>query len=105
MPSAYDFTEPEFSSYDAFLNNMIEDEREEFNAGELQALAARLHLPVRQVRLTLEGLGLTLAERSKPRKGRGHTTSSNDRWYGPGSSPSHGGSGWEEITGFAGRKG
>jgi len=29
----------------------------------------------------------------------------NDRWFGKGSSKSHGGSGWEQINGFAGQQG
>jgi hypothetical protein len=35
--------------------------------------------------------GLTLAERVPPKRVRGFTTSSHDRWFGPGSEPTHAG--------------
>lgn len=104
--STLDFTGDEFQSYEAFVEYLLDEDRDECKAGELQALAARLRLPVKDVRATLEGAyGVKLADRLHPVKARGFNTSSNDRWYGPGSSPSHGGSGWEEITGMAGRRG
>jgi hypothetical protein len=43
--------------------------------------------------------------RAKERRIRGFTTSSHDRWFGPGASPTHGGSGWEQINGFSGQVG
>jgi hypothetical protein len=43
--------------------------------------------------------------REPPRQVRGFRSNSHDRWTGPGCSPSHGGSGHEQITGFGGREG
>lgn len=33
------------------------------------------------------------------------SSNSHDRWTGPGSCATHGGSGWEQISGFAGQEG
>jgi hypothetical protein len=48
--------------------------------------------------------GLTVGERGVPRKVRTISSNSHDRWSGPGSCPTHGGSGYEQISGFAGEE-
>jgi hypothetical protein len=96
---------PEFDSVEAFVEFCMDDERDTFTHEDLGELAYRLQKSRSKVRAELEGYGLKLAEREKERRVRGFTTSSHDRWYGPGASPTHGGTGWEQINGFAGQEG
>ena len=91
----------EFGSIEAFAEYLTDDDRTEFDWRHLNCLASRLGRSNRAIRRELEGWGFTLAERTKPRTHRGVRTNSNDRWYGPGSSPTHGGSGWAQIIGQA----
>lgn len=87
---------PEFSSIKAFIEFMHEDERTEFTHLDLSELSFALRrADVRGIRLELEAAGFQLARREHERHTRGFTTSSHDRWYGPGSCPTHGGSGFD----------
>lgn len=97
---------PETSSVDAFANFLLEEDRLEFTFEEATRLARDLglSLPTPVIR-QLKDLGFTMAPRHEPPKVRGFRTSSHDRFYGPGSCATHGGSGWEQIAGFAGRVG
>ena len=97
--------DPEVANVEAFVEYLLDEERDTFTGEELQLLSYNTRTVHRTVRVQLEGYGLKLAERPKAQRVRGFTVSSHDRWYGPGSSPSHGGSGWEQIAGFAGREG
>jgi hypothetical protein len=96
---------PEYETVEAFAQFLYDDERDTFTANDLVTLNRRLHIPTHTIRKDLEGYGLKLRMRAPEQKVRGIHTSSQDRWYGPGSSPSHGGSGWEQIAGFAGQRG
>jgi hypothetical protein len=98
-------SEPEYGSIRDFLDFCRDDDRTYFTHLELRALAYNCRLSGSKIRTQLESAGLTLAERAPERRIRGFTANNHDRWYGAGSSPSHGGSGWEQIQGFAGRKG
>lgn len=97
---------PELESVEAFAESLYDDDRETFTTKELvvlcQALRERDH---HKVRVELEGYGVTLEPARVPRRIRGINTSSNDRYFGPGAEKMHGGSGWEQISGFAGQKG
>lgn len=95
----------EYMSLDAFVEYLMDEERETFTAEDLSCLSEGTGRHNSLLRRDLEAWGLTLARRGHVTKVRGFTTSSNDRWYGPGSSPCHGGSGYEQINGFAGRAG
>lgn len=96
---------PEYESIEAFVQECMDDDRTEFTHEDLGELAYNLQRSRSKVRTDLEGYGLKLGNRAFVKRTRGFTTSSNDRWFGPGACNSHGGSGWEQITGFAGRKG
>lgn len=97
---------PEFASIEAFAEFLMDDERTSFNAAELQDLCAVVRQVSSKVRKELEGYGFTLAKRRHGKRVRGFTSGlGNDRWYGPGSAPCHGGSGHEQISGFAGQRG
>ncbi len=95
----------EYASVEALVEFLIEEDLACFDYRHLTALRTRLHRPARELRRELESYGLKLAPRPKGKKMRGHTTNDNDRWYGPGSSPTHGGSGWEQINGMSGQTG
>jgi len=94
---------PEFESVEAFVEYLMDDEVEVFTAADLQALSAATQTSIRRLRVELEGWGLSLAHRPSERRVRGFTANPHDRWHGPGSCPTHGGSGWEQINGFAGQ--
>lgn len=88
--------QPEFSSIEAFVQLKMDDGTETFTHLDLRELSYRLRrADIRNIRLELEGYGLRLVQRPHERRIRGFTTSSNDRWYGPGSCPTHGGSGFD----------
>lgn len=97
--------DPEHESVEAFVEFCMDDERETFTHNDLADLAYATKTCRAVIRKELEGYGLTLQKRVPAKRTRGFTTSSHDRWYGPGSSKMHGGSGWEQINGFAGQKG
>ena len=99
-------TAPELASVDAFVDFLLADDRTEATYEEADELAAALgqSVPTLVIR-KLVAAGCTVGARHAVKRVRGFTTSSNDRFFGPGSSPSHGGSGWEQINGFAGRQG
>jgi hypothetical protein len=93
---------PEYQSVEDFVDFLMDDERKEFNHVELRALALNTKTSGSKVRAELEGYGLSLTERAFAKKVRGFTTNQHDRWQVSGN---HGGSGGEQITGFAGRNG
>jgi hypothetical protein len=88
---------PEFGSVEAFVQLCADDDRETFTHEDLTALNYRLRTPVSQVRSALESFGLRLEVRAPARRTRGFTTSSNDRWFGPGADKTHGGSGFSNF--------
>ncbi len=89
-----------------FANFLLDEDRTEFTFVEADRVARGLGLSVAtSVIRQLKGYGFTMASRVEPPRVRGFLTSSHDRFYGPGSCPTHGGSGWEQIAGFAGRAG
>ena len=88
-----------------FANDKLDDDEISFSFKEAEALAEEAEIHVSTVILKLKALGLDYTGRETPKKVRGFQTSSNDRWFGPGSCPTAGGSGWEQISGFAGPNG
>ena len=97
--------DPEHESIEAFVEYMMDDERETFTHADVNQLAVATQTSNHKVRAALEDFGLRLALRENARRIRGFTTNSNDRYYGPGSEKMHGGSGWEQINGFGGQNG
>ena len=97
--------DPEHESVEAFVEYMIDDEREVFDHADVDAIATATKTSHHKVRVALEGFGLRLARRERVKHVRGVTTNSHDRWYGPGAERTHGGSGWEQINGFGGQDG
>ena len=95
-------TEPEFESVVTYVEFLMDDNITTFTGAALQKLNANLRIPVYKLREELESYGLTLANRAHEPQIRGFTSPNNNRWAG---NPNAGGSGWEQIAGFAGRKG
>lgn len=97
---------PELASVEAFADYLISDERSKFTFEEATELATALGQsnPSAVIR-ELRTYGLRMEERPVERHVRGFKSNSHDRWFGPGSSPTHGGSGHEQINGFAGQRG
>ena len=93
--------EPEYASVEAYAEFLLDDEREDFTFDEVTELNQRLGLRRQDIVKELEGYGLKYTPRETEKRVRGFKTSSNDRWFGPGSSDSHGGSGADQICGFA----
>lgn len=83
--------QPEYVSVESFVEFCLDDERDTFSHEDLTVLNYSLRKTVAVLRGELEAYGLRLAARIPPKKTRGFTTSSNDRWFGPGSCKTHGG--------------
>jgi hypothetical protein len=97
---------PELTSVEAFVEYLLDDDRTQVTYQETEELAQALGQSVpTNVIHELQQYGIQVGERAIAKRVRGFRTSSHDRFFGPGSSPMHGGSGWEQISGFAGQKG
>ncbi len=96
-----DWQGPEYESIESFVEYVLDDEVEEYTHNDLTALNRRLNIPTHVIRDQLDDYGLTLVRRAPEKKTRGFNTSSNDRWYGPGSCKTHGGAGLAGDTGRA----
>ena len=95
----------EYASVTDFAEYLMDDERDSFTAAELHQLCYYLKARWIEVKAALEAYGFVIAGVSKEQQPRMATDNPHDRWFGPGSSNSHGGSGWEQIAGFAGQVG
>ena len=89
---------PEYESIEVFAKFCQDDERIEYTHEDLTALGSYVRMRFSEIRKRLFQYGLSLARRDVPKHIRGFTTSSNDRWTGPGSSPTYGGSGFYEES-------
>lgn len=97
---------PEFKSVEAFVQFLMDDERTSVTYEEAVELAEAIgqSVPTLVIR-ALKGYGITVGARPVAKAVRGFNSNSHDRWFGKGSCPTHGGSGWEQINGFAGQEG
>jgi hypothetical protein len=89
-----DANDDEFGSVEDFAEWLVDDDREEFDHRELQCLNYRLNVSVPSLRKRLESWGFSLAKRGQQRRIRGFNANNHDRWFGPGSDATHGGSGF-----------
>lgn len=96
----------ELASIEAFATFLLDEDRTTFTFAEAEELAEALGLSVATpVIRGLKEYGLKMEERGTARRVRGCKTSPNDRYFGPGAERMHGGTGYENITGFAGQEG
>jgi hypothetical protein len=92
------------STVEELAEDIIDDGRESFTFTEADGLAELLKVTTAKVIRELRSYGLAYEGRPAEKRVRGFTSSSHDRYFGPGSSPMHGGSGWEQINGFGGQE-
>lgn len=93
---------PEYSDIESFVSFLLEEERTTFNHMDLTVLNRNLHIPVFVIRNSLESYGFSLEKRAVVREVRTFSTNNHNRWAG---NPCAGGSGSDQICGFAGRAG
>lgn len=90
---------------DLFVVELEEDGRTSFTFQEAEALADELGFSTAvEVIAGLRGRGLAMDERKPAKRVRGFTANSHDRYCDP-ANKTHGGSGYEQINGFAGQTG
>ena len=95
---------PEYESVEAFVEFCLDDERDHFTTADMQILNRVTRTRLQDVREALEGYGLRFVPRVPQRAVRGFTANPHDRWYGPGADRTFGGSGQDQISGWAGDK-
>jgi len=93
-----------YRTVEELATDLVDDDRTSFTFAEADELAETLQVTTAKVIRDLKAYGLTYEGRPNEKSVRGFTSNPHDRWYGPGSSPTHGGSGWEQIAGFGGRE-
>jgi len=85
----------EYKTLDNFVEFLADDARTTVEFCELETVSRQTRTSISKLRRFLSELGITMNPRPKARAVRGFTTSSNDRWFGPGSERTHGGSGFD----------
>ena len=93
---------PEYESVEAFAELLYDEERSSYSYEEITMLSSCVRVSVHRLIKELEGYGLTYRGRPKKDSVRGFKSNDHNRWDG---NPCSGGSGYEQIAGFAGRKG
>lgn len=84
----------EYNSLQNLIEFLRDEERTTVTFDELKMVSRRTRRSISKLRKDLATLGVTMTPRAKPVSVRGFNTNSNDRWFGPGSEPTHGGSGF-----------
>ena len=96
---------PEYKSVEAFVEYCMDDERTSYSTEDLQKLHRGTQRRLQELRKELDSYGLTFEPRTSQKAVRGFSSNPHDRWYGKGADRSFGGSGWEQIGGWAGQEG
>ncbi len=101
-------TQPEYATVEAFVQFCLDDEKTTFTSGDAQRIAQNLwpttptDRTINTVIEQLKGWGLRLVNGERRANSRGFTANSHNRWT---NGENAGGSGFEQINGFAGREG
>lgn len=93
------------AAVEAICEDALDNDQTSVEYTEIEAVAEEVGLHVTTLIGMVKALGLRVGPREKVKEVRGFTANSHDRWHGKGSCPTHGGSGWEQIIGFAGKPG
>jgi hypothetical protein len=93
---------PEYKSIEDFAQYCVDDDRKQYSHIELRALCFNLRQSSQMVRKSLALFDIVLSERPFEKQIRGFTSNNHNRWE---ACKSYGGSGHEQINGFAGRVG
>jgi len=102
MVERIDFELENLASVEAFVQTLLDNDRTGFLPGEAQKLAIALHRSLPEVIHEIKGYGLTVIINPRQPQGRGFTANDHNLYA---SLNCHGGSGWEQVSGFAGRNG
>lgn len=97
--------EPEFQSVEAFVEFLLDDERESFLPGEAQKVAANTKCNLSQIIEELKGFGLSVHTNHVQRETRGINSHSHGTHPFSGSGSTFTTPGGSNIMGFAGRTG
>lgn len=99
-------SQEQVTRFEEFAEECLGNDRVEFTYEEALKLAREAGFSVALPAIQwLKDFGMTMAVREPAKSVRGFRSSNHDRYFGPGSSPMHGGSGYEQISGFAGQEG
>lgn len=93
------------AAVETLVEETIADDLDTLPFKECETLAQKIGIHVGTIVAMVKSYGISIGTRETTKTVRGFKTSSHDRWYGPGACKTHGGTGEEQITGFAGRKG
>jgi len=102
MDTQWNKTDPEVQSVADLVEYLFDDGKETFTTQMLVLVSANTKKTTKIVRQELESYGLILAARTPAKEIRGFSSWDNNRWAG---NPGKGGSGWEQVAGFAGKVG
>jgi len=89
----------------SMVEDLLDDDRTEAPWALCDAIAAELGCATYAIIQEAKRQGLTVGQRGVTKTVRTISSNSHDRWYGPGSCQSHGGSGWQQVQKFAGDEG
>ena len=90
------------SEVTSLVEDLLDNDETEAPWSLLDGIATELGCATYAVIQEAKRQGLTVGQREAVKHVRTISSNSHDRWSGPGSCQSHGGSGAEQITGFAG---
>lgn len=89
-----------YESINEFIEEKLGNDETEFTFEEAMEVASDLGYSIATpVIREMKEYGFTMQERMPERRIRGINTNNHDRWT---AYQSHGGSGWQQISGFAG---
>ncbi len=79
---------------DMLVDDALQDDRTEVLYADIESAGQRNGVHPATLIKVIVKLGATIGERPTIRRVRGFTSSSNDRWFGPGADRCHGGAGF-----------
>lgn len=101
LPSGMDWEDPEYASVADLAEYLMDCEREEFTAEEMQAVASRTRTRYQLVKAELESLGFRLARKTVDRQVRTFGDNPHNRWTTPEARMMSGGGGGSSLIGMA----
>jgi len=105
MTIAHDLQAAITSEVSSLVEDLLDNDETEAPWHLLDSIAAELGCATYAVIDEAKRQGLSVGQRGTVKRVRTISSNSHDRWSGPGSCPTHGGSGWQQVAGFAGDEG
>lgn len=84
----------EYRSLSNLISHLQDEERKTVEFSELEIVSRETRISISKLRKQLKICGIEMLPRPKMRSVRGFNSNDHDRWNGPGSEPTHGGSGF-----------